>query len=150
MHDTAKVPGKPDDQQPAVPAVVGPELADQLLARAEAGGVELAGPDGLLSRVTKAVLERALAEEITGHLGYGRHDPAGRGSGDSRNGTTAKTVLAGVGAVGLAVPRDRSGSSGPQIACKGQTRLEGSATGSSPCMRGHDGPRYPRAPAGDA
>jgi transposase-like protein len=105
--------------------VVGAELADQLLARAEAGGVELLGPDGLLSQVTKVVLERALTEEMTGHLGYGKHDPAGRGSGNSRNGTTAKTVLTDVGAVELAVPRDRNGSFEPQIVRKGQTRLEG-------------------------
>jgi Transposase, Mutator family len=52
-------------------------------------------PEGLLSQVTRAVLERALAEEMTGHLGYAKHDPAGRGSGNSRNGTTGKTVLTG-------------------------------------------------------
>jgi len=105
--------------------VIDPELADQLLARAEAGGVELLGPDGLLSQVTKAVLERALAEEMTGHLGYEKHDPAGRGSGNSRNGTTPKTLLTDVGAVDLAVPRDRQGTFEPQIVRKGQTRLEG-------------------------
>jgi putative transposase len=75
--------------------------------------------------VTKAVLERALAEEMTDHLGYEKHDPAGRGSGNSRNGTTAKTLLTDVGAVDLAVPRDRNGSFDPQIVRKGQTRLEG-------------------------
>jgi putative transposase len=54
---------------PAFPPVVDQELADQLLARAQAEGIELLGPDGLLSQVTKAVLERALAEEMTEHLG---------------------------------------------------------------------------------
>jgi putative transposase len=58
--------------------------------------VELLGPEGLLSQVTKAVLERALAEEMTGHLGYDKHDPAGRGSGNSRNGTTPKTLFESV------------------------------------------------------
>ncbi len=78
------------------------------------------------SRQTRpAVLERALAEEMTVHLGYEKHDPAGRGSGNSRNGSTAKTVLTDVGAVDLAVPRDRAGSFKPQIVRKGQTRLEG-------------------------
>ncbi len=62
-------------------------------ARPRPRGVELLGPDGLLSQVTKAVLERALAEEMTGHLGYEKHDPAGRGSGNSRNGMTSKTGL---------------------------------------------------------
>ena len=87
--------------------------------------MELLGPDGLLSQVTKAVLERALAEEMTGHLGYEKHDPAGRGSGNSRNGTPSKTLLTDVGAVDLAVPRDRNGSFEPQIVRKGQTRLDG-------------------------
>jgi putative transposase len=105
--------------------VVDPELAAQLLARAEAGGVELLGPDGLLSQVTKAVLGRVLEEEMTGHLGYDKHDPADRGSGNSRNGTAPKTVLTDIGVVDLAVPRDRAGSFEPQIVRKGQTRLEG-------------------------
>jgi hypothetical protein len=69
------------------------------------------------------VLERALAEEMTGHLGYEKHDPAGRGSGNSRNGSTGKTLLTTVGAVDLAVPRDRNGSSDPKIVRTGQTRL---------------------------
>ncbi len=72
-----------------------------------------------MSQVTKAVLERALAEEMTGHLGYDNHDPAGRGSGNNRNGTTAKTELTDVGAVDLAVPRDRNGTFEPQILRKG-------------------------------
>src|SRR5262249_21245001 len=105
--------------------LVDDELADQLLGRAQAEGAELLGPDGLLSQVTKAVLERALAEEMTGHLGYEKHDPAGRGSGNSRNGVTPKTVLADVGAGDLQVPRDRNGSFDPKIVRKGQTRLEG-------------------------
>jgi transposase-like protein len=62
---------------------------------------------------------------MTGHLGYEKHDPAGRGSGNSRNGTTPKTVLTDVGAVDLAVPRDRNGSFEPQIVRKRQTRLDG-------------------------
>ena len=125
MTDTAKMPRKRDGGEPARRPLIDEELADQLLDRAQAEGAELLGPDGLLSQVTKAVLERALAEEMTGHLGYEKHDPAGRGSGNSRNGTTGKTLLTDVGAVDLAVPRDRNGSFEPQIVCKGQTRLEG-------------------------
>jgi transposase-like protein len=115
----------PGDRAPAPPQLIDEKLADQLLGKAQAEGVELLGPDGLLSQVTKAVLERALAEEMTGHLGYDKHDPAGRGSGNSRNGTTGKTVLTDIGAVDLAVPRDRNGSFEPQIVRKGQTRLDG-------------------------
>ena len=125
MSDTAMVPRKSGGDPPARRPLVDDELADQLLGKAQAEGVELLGPDGLLSQVTKAVLERALAEEMTGHLGYEKHDPACRGSGNSRNGTTGKTVLTGIGAVELAVPRDRDGSFEPQIVHKGQTRLDG-------------------------
>ena len=125
MADTAMVPRKSDADPAARRPLVDEELADRLLDRAQAEGAELLGPDGLLSQVTKAVLERALAEEMTGHLGYEKHDPAGRGSGNSRNGATPKTVLTDVGAVDLAVPRDRNGTFEPQIVRKGQTRLEG-------------------------
>ncbi len=125
MSDTAKMGRKPESGEPARRPLVDEDLADQLLDKARAEGAELLGPGGLLSQVTRAVLERALAEEMTGHLGYEKHDPAGRGSGNSRNGTTPKTVLTEIGAVDLAVPRDRSGSFGPQAVRKGQTQLEG-------------------------
>src|SRR5215813_12298841 len=125
MTDTSMVARKRDGDPPARPALVDEQLADQLLGKAAAEGVELLGPDGLLSQVTKAVLERALAEEMTGYLGYDKHDPAGRGSGNNRNGSTPKTVLTDIGAVDLAVPRDRNGTFEPQIVRKGQTRLEG-------------------------
>ena len=75
------------------------QLARQLVERARAQGLELTGPDGLLRRVTKLVLEGALEGEITDHLGYGRHDPAGKDGGNSRNGTRSKTVLTEVGPV---------------------------------------------------
>jgi putative transposase len=124
MSDTAEM-GRKREGPPGRRPLVDDELADHLLGKAQAEGVELLGPDGLLSQVTKAVLERALAEEMTGHLGYEKHDPAGRGSGNSRNGTTPKTVLTDVGTVDLAVPGDRNGSFEPQIVRKGQTRLDG-------------------------
>ena len=124
MTDTKTVPRQPD-REPASKPLVDDQLADQLLARAQTEGVELLGPDGLLSQVTKAVLERALGEEMTHHLGYEKHDPAGRGSGNSRNGATGKRLLTEVGGVDLQVPRDRAGTFTPQIVRKGQTRLEG-------------------------
>jgi putative transposase len=101
------------------------DVLDELMARVDAQGAELLGPDGLLSHVTKAVLERAMDEELTGHLGYDRHDPAGRGSGNSRNGTTPKVVLTEAGAIDLDVPRDRNGDFEPVIVPKGTTRLKG-------------------------
>lgn len=125
MTDTAIVPRKSDGLAAGRPPLVDDELADRLLGKAQAEGVELLGPDGLLSQVTKAVLGRALAEEMTSHLGYEKHDPAGRGSGNNRNGSTLKTLLTDIGAVDLDVPRDRNGSFEPKIVRKGQTRLEG-------------------------
>jgi putative transposase len=105
MTDTEIVPRKRDREPADRPPLVDAELADELLARAQSEGVELLGPDGLLSQVTKAVLERALAEEMTEHLGYEKHDPAGRGSGNSRNGATGKRLLTEIGGIDLEVPR---------------------------------------------
>lgn len=68
-------------------------LAEQLLAEAKANNVELIGPGGLLNQLTKRVLETALEAEMTEHLGYDKHNPVGRGSGNSRNGVRRKTVL---------------------------------------------------------
>jgi putative transposase len=123
MQDTARVPRASDGQPLARRPLVDEELADQLLGSAQAEGADLLGPDGLMSQVTKVVLERALAEEMTGHLGYDKHDPAGQGSGNNRNGSTGKTVLTDVGAVDLAVPRDRNGTFEPQIVRKGTAAI---------------------------
>jgi hypothetical protein len=124
MTDTDVVPRK-SDRPDGDPPLVDDQLADELLARAQAQGAELLGPNGLLSQVTKAVLERALGEELTEHLGYDKHDPAGRGSGNSRNGSTGKRLLTEIGGIDLDVPRDRNGSFSPQIVRKGQSRLDG-------------------------
>jgi putative transposase len=105
-----------------------PKVDPELVARLMAGAgeeAELLGPDGLLSEISKAVMERALAAELGDHLGYEAHDPAGRGSGNSRNGTTPKTVLTDLGAVGLEVPRDRNSTFEPKLVPKGTTRLKG-------------------------
>ena len=73
MADTDAVPRKLD-RAGGDPPLVDEQLADELLGRAQAQGAELLGPDGLLSQVTKAMLERALGEELTAHLGYEKHD----------------------------------------------------------------------------
>lgn len=80
------------------------QLAERLLARAKEQGVDLVGPSGLLNRLTKDVLETALEVEMSEHLGSDKHDPAGRGSGNSRNGTRSKTVLTEIGEVEIEVP----------------------------------------------
>src|SRR3546814_13272713 len=79
--------------------------------------------DGLLKALTKTVIETALDEEMTDHLGYDRHDPTGRNSGNSRNGTRTKTVLTdNCGPVEIEVPRDRNGSFDPTNVGRWQRR----------------------------
>src|SRR5262245_8629797 len=101
-----------------------PEHLDELLAGYEKPE-DLLGEDGLFKQLKKALLERALGAEMTHHLGYEKGDPAGRGSGNHRNGTYSKTVLTEDGAVELDVPRDRNSRFEPQIVPKGETSLDG-------------------------
>ncbi len=120
-----------DDQQEIVPArqaineMVDAGLLDQLMSKVDAGGVALTGEGGLLPELVKAVLERGLAAELTDHVGYEKGDPAGRGSSNSRNGTTPKTLVSEVGPVPLAVPRDRNGTFEPRLVPKGSRRAGG-------------------------
>lgn len=107
--------------EPAAEERVVRELAEW--ARAE--GLQMTGEGGLLNRLTKRVFEAAIEGEMDDHLGYGKHDPAGRDGGNSRNGKRAKTVLTEVGPVELEVPRDRDGSFTPQLVKKRQRRLSG-------------------------
>ena len=100
-------------------------LAEELVEQARAEGVELVGAGGLLTRLTKSVLETALEAEMTQHLGYDKHDPMGRNGGNSRNGTRTKTVVTEIGPVDIEVPRDREGSFEPAIVRKRQRRLTG-------------------------
>jgi len=85
----------------------------------------MTGEGGLLGRLTKMVVEGALEGELDDHLGYGRHDAAGRDGGNSRNGHRAKTVLTEAGPVEITVPRDRDSSFEPRIVAKRQRRLTG-------------------------
>jgi len=102
------------------------KLAEELVARAREQGVSLTGPDGLLKQLTKTVLETALDQEMTGHLGHDKHGPAGNEAGNVRNGTRPKTVLTEASAhVPVKVPRDRHGTFEPQIVKKRQRRLTG-------------------------
>ncbi|MFI9077034.1 transposase [Streptomyces sioyaensis] len=100
-------------------------VLEQLMDSADAVGAPLAGEGGLLQQLSKALLERALQAEMSEHLGYEKGDPAGRGSGNSRNGAAAKTVLTDVGPVEVEVPRDRNGAFEPQIVPKNARRLSG-------------------------
>jgi hypothetical protein len=100
------------------------EIARELVRSARARGVALTGPDGMLKALTKTVIETALDEEMADHLGYDKHDPVGRNTGNSRNGTRTKTVLTdNVGPVEISVPRDRDSTFNPVIVAKRQRRL---------------------------
>ncbi len=102
------------------------QAAIELVRMAKEQGLSLTGPDGLLKQLTKTVIETALSEEMTEHLGYEKHDPAGAGAGNIRNGTRAKTVLTEAsGHVEIDVPRDQAGTFEPQIVRKRQRRLNG-------------------------
>src|SRR5918998_1698265 len=110
----------------AEPAEVSDEqLVRQLVDRARAEGLKLTGEGGLLGRLTKVVVESALEGEMDDHLGYGKHDPAGRNGESSRNGTRSKTVVTEAGPVEIEVPRDRESSFEPVIVGKRQRRLSG-------------------------
>jgi len=101
------------------------DWAESLVARARDEGVELTGDGGLLTGLVRQVLQTGLEVEMTEHLGYEPHDPAGRGSGNSRNGYSPKRVTTDVGPVDLQVPRDRTGSFSPVTVPKHQRRLDG-------------------------
>jgi putative transposase len=103
--------------------VLDPSVIDALLADAQATGTPIDGVDGLLNRMTKAVIERVLAVEMTHELGYERDDPAGAGSGNSRNGFSVKTVSTPNGPVTINVPRDRNGVFEPRIVPKHARQL---------------------------
>ena len=101
-----------------------PELLDELLKDYQKPE-DLLGDDGLLQQLTRALVERAITGELTHHLGYEKHSPEGDNSGNSRNGTTPKTIKGKRGQVRLDVPRDRDSSFEPQLVKKGQTRFDG-------------------------
>ena len=116
---------KESEQAASEPSVVdGVDLAD-VVERARCEGVSLTGPGGLLSQITKTVLESALTAELDDHLGYEKGDPAGRGAANQRNGRSQKTVHTDVGSVRIDIPRDRNGSFDPQIVPKHARRIEG-------------------------
>ena len=110
-------------------------LVDKLLADYKKPE-DLIGENGLLKQLTKAVLERAMQAELTEHLGYVKHDPAGYQSGNSRNGATKKTLKGDFGEISLDTPRDRNGSFEPKIVGKDRRALRASTTRSFRCTRG--------------
>jgi transposase-like protein len=118
IADVAKTEKKDD-------ATVSRRMAAELVGKARADGVDLVGPGGLLSSLTKQVLETALEAEMDEHLGYERGDQAAKATGNERNGVRSKTVQTEIGPVAIDVPRDRESSFEPVIVKKRQRRLTG-------------------------
>ena len=104
--------------------VFSPEALDQLF-EGHRTPEAFFGTNGLFDQLSKALLERALPGEMTHHLGHQKHDPASHNSGNSRNGTSPKTIKVKRAQVQIEVPRDRQSQFEPQLIAKGQTRLDG-------------------------
>jgi putative transposase len=110
------------DTGAVVPAAIREQVA-QLVEQAESDGLQLTGEGGLLPDMIKQAVEAALQGEMSAHLGYERYSPEGRGSGNSRNGSTAKTVQTAAGPARIEVPRDRAGTFEPVTVPKGARRF---------------------------
>src|SRR5215218_1830588 len=118
--------GPPQSEaEEAVDRLIKTGFLDQLMSKVDEGGVQLTGEGGFLPELVKRVLEAGLQTELTDHLGYEKHDRAGHGSGNSRNGTMAKRLGTEVGDIDLATPRDRNSSFEPRLVPKGERRLGG-------------------------
>ena len=112
----------------SVPALRPPDMADlaeQLGAAGSDRGIALTGEGGLLSALTKQVLQSALEAEMSLHPGHDKHSPQGRNKSNSLNGSTPETVTTEIGQLTVQVPRDRDGSFEPKIIAKHQRRLSG-------------------------
>ena len=118
-------PMSPATAREAINDMLDAGLLDGVMDRVDRDGLALTGVGGFLPELVKAVLERGLQAELTEHLGYEKGDPAGRGSPNSRNGSTPKTLATEVGEIPLAVPRDRVGSFEPRLVPKGCRRAGG-------------------------
>jgi putative transposase len=115
----------PDEESAAkrLADAVSDEAVDRMIADAKESGLSLLdGPDGLIGQLTARIIERSLGAEMDAHLGYEKGDPAGRGTGNSRNGHFGKTVTTQAGPVRISVPRDRNATFEPQVVKKGQRR----------------------------
>jgi transposase-like protein len=103
---------------------INPQLIDELIKDCKTPE-DFLGESGVIKTFVKSIFERALNAELSTHLGYEKYDPEGKNSGNSRNGSSSKTLKGDFGAVQLEVPRDRNGSFEPELIQKNQTRFEG-------------------------
>src|SRR3954462_10806435 len=122
---TKQEAGEPFSAKEQVDRLGDAGLLDEVMSRVGEGGVQLTGEGGFLPELVRRVLEAGLAAELTDHLGYEKHDRAGYGSGNSRNGSTPKRLGTEVGDIDLATPRDRLGTFDPRLVPKGQRRVGG-------------------------
>jgi putative transposase len=109
----------------AVDKMVQAGFLDNLMNQVDAGDLQLTGEGGFLPELVKRVLEAGLQAELTDHLGYEKHDRAGHGSGNSRNGSTPKRLGSEIGDIDLNTPRDRNATFEPRLIPKGQRRVGG-------------------------
>ena len=116
---------EPGEARQAINEMLDAGLLDEVMDRVDRDGLSLTGVGGFLPEMIRAVLERGLGAELSGHLGYEKGDPAGRGSPNSRNGSTPKTLATEVGDVALDTPRDRAGTFEPRLVPKGARRAGG-------------------------
>ena len=121
----ARADGPKGPAEEVVDQLLNQGFLDELMDRVDEGGVQLTGEGGFLPELVKRVLEAGLHAELTGHLGYEKHDRAGHGSGNSRNGSTPKRLGTEVGDLDLVTPRDRNGTFDPRLVPKGQRRVGG-------------------------
>jgi len=105
--------------------VIDDDVLDRLMGQIDGEGLELLGPDGVLTELTSRIMNRALETEMTDHLGYERGDTSGWGSGNVRNGSYPKEVLTDAGGIPIEVPRDRNGEFEPALVPKRQRRISG-------------------------
>jgi putative transposase len=124
LGEPAPPPGILDRVSDEIRRQLPDELVDELLAGAQTEQ-EIVGPGGLLSQLTKRLVERAMEVELSDHLGYEPHREPPGGAGNTRNGSTPKTLSTEHGPVGIRTPRDRDGSFEPRIVRKRQRRFEG-------------------------
>jgi putative transposase len=117
--------GPPETAREVVDKMVQAGFLDDLMDRVDGGGLQLTGEGGFLPEMVRRVLEAGLEAERTDHLGYEKHDRAGDGSGNSRNGYTSKRLGTEIGDIDMAVPRDRNGTFEPRLVPKGQRRVGG-------------------------
>lgn len=105
--------------------VIDEKALDALMDRIDAEGLELLGPDGVLTELTSRIMNRDLEAEMTHHLGYEKDDKAGWGSGNNRNGSPTKNVKTDAGEIPVSVPRDRNATFEPVTVPKHSRRLDG-------------------------